>query len=121
LSRKQQLRTSTASIAPVLITRKNAAIICGAHPSTLWRMEKEGILQPIKLTANPKSSTVYYRIDAIERVVQGKITVEQPPLVLSQEVRAPETARRPVRPTGKRRGRPRKFVTIERKRLQGGG
>jgi hypothetical protein len=70
MSRKQQdLQTSTATIAPALISRANACIVLGGvSPQTLWRAEREGVLEAVRIRPNAPASSAYYRITDIARI-----------------------------------------------------
>ena len=58
--------------APLLVSRKKARHLLGdVHNSTLWRWEKAGILQPIRINQSSKQSAVFYRMSDLLRLIQG--------------------------------------------------
>ena len=94
MSRKlhQQLRqhhSSGEDVAPILIARKNACILLGGcHPSKCARLEKQGLLLPVRLNPRSEGSNVLYRTDNVMALVEGRIEewlLEHAPEQLVQE------------------------------------
>ena len=64
---------ANASPVPLLVNRKQARRLLGnIHGSTLWRWEKLGIIQPIRVNPNSRSAAVFYRMADILRIVGGQ-------------------------------------------------
>lgn len=62
-------------IAPLLVSRRNAAIMLGdVSLATLRRMEKDGILIPIRLRPNAPTGEVYYKIENVHAVAGMEAT-----------------------------------------------
>jgi hypothetical protein len=51
--------------ARLLVTRAEAAQLIGCSTSTLWRMEKEHRLRPVKLSSKPNGVTYYASADLL--------------------------------------------------------
>jgi hypothetical protein len=49
----------------LLVTRQDAARLLSCSTSTLWRMEREGRLTPIKLSTSQNGQTFYNSADLL--------------------------------------------------------
>ena len=72
-ARRRRTTTTTSTVAtptmPVtqrlLVTRQEAARMLSCSCSTLWRMEKENRLRPIKLSSKQNGQTFYASTDLL--------------------------------------------------------
>ena len=72
LKSAQAAETGRVSASPpLLITRTEAARLLACSVSTLWRLERLGRIEPIKLHSSENGRT-YYRRDALLALVQGR-------------------------------------------------
>jgi hypothetical protein len=70
---RQHRPTPPANLASqLLVTRQQAAVLLACSCSKLWRMEKDGLLRPIKLGPQSSCQTYYATSDLHALVNAGR-------------------------------------------------
>ncbi|MGY3547120.1 MerR family transcriptional regulator [Bradyrhizobium sp. USDA 4469] len=60
----------SVSQRPLLISRAKAAKLLGVSVATIIRLEKEGVLSPVRLSKQSRVSMVLYRYEDVLRLAQ---------------------------------------------------
>lgn len=55
----------------VLFSRSDAAHVLGTSVASVWRLEKEGRLKPIKLDPRRPATKTYYKANEVYRIAEG--------------------------------------------------
>jgi hypothetical protein len=70
--RNSDTRKRTLSHEPLLVSRKNAALMLGGiSVATIIRMEARGALVPVRLNPNSTTSQVFYRLSDLKALVSS--------------------------------------------------
>jgi hypothetical protein len=74
MGRKPKPVTATIPVESLLVSRQHASVILGdVDPTTLYRLEAEKILFPIRLNPRSEKSPVFYRKGNVLALAEGRI------------------------------------------------
>jgi hypothetical protein len=73
ISTKSVTKTGALSLTqPALFNRRRTARILGdVHVSTIIRLERRGLLHPIRLNKHAQTGQVFYRVEEVMALLQG--------------------------------------------------